>query len=67
MVFGERLLLQRRRKGLTLSGFSKVCGISAAVLSRYENGKTEPTLFSAICIADALGVTLDYLTGREKL
>lgn len=66
LTFGERLMIERKRKGLTKQELSEICGIYKSAISRYESGETEPLLFSAMCIADALGVSIDYLVGREK-
>ena len=39
--------------------------ISEASVSRLESGKLKPSLDTIIALADALNVSLDYLTGRS--
>lgn len=65
MTFGERLLLIRRSKKLTQTKLAKMAGIENTSLCLYEHDRVEPRLFTAICLADALGVSLDELVGRE--
>ncbi len=40
--------------------------VSVAIISFWENGLREPTMYSLIIIADFFGVTIDYLVGREN-
>lgn len=64
-TFGERLFNLRLDKHWTVTELSEVAGVSASCISLYERDLSEPRLFTALCLADALGVTLDYLvTGR---
>ena len=40
-------------------------GIDSGLLSKYKNGRVEPTLPNAVAIADYFDVSLDWLAGRE--
>ena len=62
---GARLQSLRLEKGWTVAKLAVEAGVSETVIHHIERGRNEPSLFSAICLADALGVFLDYLaTGR---
>lgn len=56
----------RKKRGITADTLAKLTGLSGASISCYENDKHEPSFFNAICIADVLGVSLDWLAGRKK-
>lgn len=51
-------------KGFTQSALSEVSKIRQVSISEYKNGKTIPSADSLARLADALGVTMDYLWGR---
>lgn len=40
-------------------------GIAVNSISGYERGNSEPAMFTLTLLAETLGVTTDYLTGRE--
>lgn len=65
MTVGERIVSLRTSLGLTQVELAREAGISRQCLCKYENNIADPKLFNAMCIADVLGVTLDYLAGRE--
>ena len=66
-TFGERLQYLRIERGLTQQELADKIGISTNTISLWECDRTEPRLFLAVCLADALGVSLGYLaTGRTK-
>ena len=56
----------RQLAGITQKELAKTIGVSAGTLSDYENGNHDPKSDSLVRIADACGVTVDYLLGREK-
>ncbi len=56
---GERIRLYRKRGGYTQQEFAKILGISAATLSSYETGKTEPTIDIIGKIAALYNTTTD--------
>lgn len=58
---GRRVYELREEKGWTLEVLAEKSGLCAHTISTTERGTREPSLFTAICLADALGVTLDYL------
>ena len=64
-LFGHRIKRARKAKGWSQGKLGKRVGINAyQQISRYERGLEEPGVLTAAKIADALGVSLDYLTGR---
>jgi transcriptional regulator with XRE-family HTH domain len=61
MTFGERVAYQRKQKNWSQSELAAKAETSARVLSRYENDLIKPSIEAAARIAEALGVTVDYL------
>lgn len=65
MEFHERLREARLRAGLTQKEVADRVGIKAdAGYRQYELGKSLPGIALATRMADALGVSLDWLAGR---
>lgn len=65
---GEALETVRRSKGLTQEQLAVKAGVTQAALSRYENGLREPDQQALARVAEALGVTADFLShaGRAR-
>jgi transcriptional regulator with XRE-family HTH domain len=62
---GERIMLARRRLGLSQRDFGKRLGVSHASVSYLERGKSKPDLDNLAVIADALGVPLSQIVVLE--
>ncbi|MCD8158361.1 MAG: helix-turn-helix domain-containing protein [Clostridiales bacterium] len=60
--FGIRIKELRENKGLTLPEAAEKLELNKGSLSKYENGKVEPSLSMAVKIAKFYSVSLDYLT-----
>ena len=60
-----RLRMERARTNETQEQAAKRIGIYQNALCQYEQGERVPTLPTLIKLADAYGVTLDYLVGAE--
>lgn len=60
-TFGQRLRELRLARGYGQRELARIAGLAPSLVWQYENDLVEPRLFSAICLADALGVSLDYL------
>jgi transcriptional regulator with XRE-family HTH domain len=58
---GERIMLARRRAGLSQRAFGERLGISHAAVSDLERGKTKPDLDNLFVIAEALGVPISEI------
>lgn len=65
MTFGERIILIRKQLKWSQSDLAKKIGTSAPIVGRYEREEIKPSIDVAAKIADALGVTLDYLLGKS--
>lgn len=61
MAFGDRLALIRKQKKIRQADLGKLVGTSGDIIGKYERGENTPSIGVAMKIADALGVTLDYL------
>lgn len=58
----------RDERGLTDYKVAKLTGIGQSTFSDWKNGRTKPKTSKLEKIADALGVSLDYLlTGKETI
>lgn len=67
MGFYERLVSILDERGLKQVDLCELTGISSAQANHLVNGRTQdPKLSTAIKIADALDVSLDYLAGRKE-
>ena len=66
MTLGQRIKLIRTHKGISQVELAKRCDLTRQTINNYEKDQREPTLLNAMCIADALGVSLDFLVGKER-
>jgi transcriptional regulator with XRE-family HTH domain len=62
-IFKERLLLTRRRLGLSQDDLAAASGMFKTDISKYERGLSLPTLPRFVRLAQALHVGTDYLVG----
>ena len=67
MLFGDRLLEVRKKKKLSQDQLAKTVGAHAPVIGRYERGEVKPSIEMATKLAEALGVSLDYLVGSTDM
>jgi HTH-type transcriptional regulator, competence development regulator len=64
--FGERLHTLRRRRALTLRELGDLADVSYVTVSKIERGKMpQVSVDIVVKLADALGVSIDYLLGRK--
>lgn len=61
--FGARLANARLKRGLSQDEVGAMASLRGAVVGRYERGEAKPSVEIAARLAQALGVSLDFLTG----
>jgi transcriptional regulator with XRE-family HTH domain len=67
-ILATRLREARGRHGWTQREVSERTGICQPMISQFESGKVlGRTLSHMVSLADNLGVSVDYLLGRENL
>lgn len=59
-------MLLRKQKGWSQTELAKVVGCSREIISKYEKDNVMPSIEMAKKIADAFGVSLDYLVGEGQ-
>lgn len=64
-VFKRRLLVAKLAKHVTWAQMSKETGVSTSTLSNYTNQNALPNSYTLLILADYLGVSTDWLLGRE--
>ena len=62
----DNLKEARKSKKLTMQQAADLIGVSASSYQKYEYGINKPDVDTLQKIADAFGVTTDYLLGREQ-
>ena len=65
MDFGKRINTLRRQKDVTQDELAAELGVTAAAVSKWENGYTLPDILMLCAIADYFQVTTDELLGRN--
>lgn len=66
MNLGSKILELRRQKNVTQEDMAAELGVTAAAVSKWENGYTLPDVLMLCALADFFAVTTDELLGREK-
>ena len=66
MTPGQRLKQARTAQRLSRRVLAEKSGVAYNSILQYEHDKVEPSLFAATCLADALGISLDWIAGRTK-
>lgn len=64
-MFSDRLKQLRKDSGLLQQDMAEKIGITKSAYGYYEQGKTTPDVITAKKIANILGVSVDYLLGKE--
>lgn len=67
MSFEKRLSELRKAKKISQGDLAKLVEVHTNVMGRYERGEAKPSIDIAVKLADALGVSVDYLTGKSDL
>lgn len=60
-VYGINLRALRKSKGWTIGALAYISGVSATTINNAELSRVMPMLYSAMLIADALGVGIDSM------
>jgi len=65
MKFNEKMVYLRKRKHWSQQDLSDQVGVNITHLSRLENGKSQPSATLLRKIAQAFGVSMDYLMDED--
>lgn len=65
-MFSNRLKQARSRAHFTQQQMADLLGLSLNGYQKYEQAERSPSLECLVQIADALGVSTDYLLGRDE-
>lgn len=66
MNIGQRIIALRKENNWSQSDLAKKIGVSRVIVGKYERNEASPSIDIAKKIADAFGVTLDYLVGEGQ-
>jgi len=67
MTLGEHITTLRKAKKLSQQELGKRAETSGDLIGRYERNEVKPSIEVVIKLADALGVSLDFLVGKTQL
>jgi transcriptional regulator with XRE-family HTH domain len=66
MRLSEKITKLKKQRDLSQADLAERTGISKDAISKYERGDAVPSVEYAKRIADALGVSLDFLVSEEE-
>lgn len=66
MTIGEKIMIYRRRKGMTQPELAAKAGVSVMTISRIEKGNEVPLTVTIKAISDVLGINLEDLKGDNQ-
>lgn len=62
-ILAERLILARKKKGLSQESASEIADINRSMIAKYETQTSQPAVDTLVKLALAYDVTSDYLLG----
>lgn len=65
MTIGEHMTAARKRARLSRPKLSEISGIEVITIYKNEHDLCIPRLFTVMCLADALKISIDEYIGRE--
>ena len=65
MQFSQRLEEIKKERRMTNKEIGALCGVSEAAVRSWISGSKVPAADRVVALADALGVSLDYLYGKN--
>lgn len=65
MNLSEKILVQRKKKGLSQDGLAQHLGVSRQSISKWESEQSQPELDKIILLSELFDVTTDYLLKNE--
>ncbi|PRY31033.1 XRE family transcriptional regulator [Umezawaea tangerina] len=66
MLTASRLVLARKRRGLSAGALARVVGVSAASIGDYERGRRQPDARRTAALAEALGFPVGFLEAPDE-
>ena len=66
-VFATCLRMCRAKADLSQNDLAKLIGVHQQSVANWETGDYMPSLKATVKLADALGVSIDQLVGREPI
>lgn len=66
MSFGKKIIETRKEKNMSQEDLAKALDATPTTIGRYERDEVKPSIEMAARIANALGVSLDYLVGNSQ-
>ncbi len=67
MTIGEKIIRERKKKGLTQQALADLCGITKRTVASYETDGRQPHHSTLMRIADVLECSSDYLSDDSIL
>ena len=67
MTLGEHIAVLRKKSKMAQGELGKKAGTSGDLIGRYERNEVKPSIEVVVKIADALGVSIDYLVGKTDI
>ncbi len=67
MTLGQQITALRKKKGISQADLGKQVDTSGDIIGRYERDEVKPSIEVVVRLADALGVSLDFLVGKTDL
>lgn len=61
MDLGKQIVKLRAQRGWTQSDLARACNKDRQAIEKLENGKVNPTLYTLLEVANALGISLSKL------
>ena len=66
LSIGSKIVIWRKDKNWSQVELAKEISASREIISRYERNESQPSIEMIIKMANAFGVTIDYLAGQSE-